>query len=421
MEIIKNIKMEGKHFWGFAFINLTYFSIWCIVAWYLTLWMSEVANLDSGFSGIVFSTMAAASLIFQPFLGMISDKLLFRKTLILTISISAIFIGPYFQWAFIPLLGINKFLVTIFTGIFLGFVLNGGSSVVEQYVQRSALANKFEYGHARMGGSVAAMLSTLIAGRLFIWQPYAIFWAGSFFGVIMTLILIFSAKVNLQNASLVGDTSNSIEIKQVLQVFKLKNFWALSLFFMGSAAIYDVVDQQFIVFFRTFFDTTDQATLVYSYVGSFNSILEFILMIPMPYIINKIGAKNGLILAGFVAAARTIGSAFAPNWWIVILFRLLAGLEMPLILVSITKYIAGTFDMRLYATIYVLSANFAKQISVFILSAIAGNLYDVIGFQRAYLFMGVAILAITFITMFTLKNEKDYTDNTVILKNEYDN
>lgn len=136
MELIKNIKTEGKHFWGFAFINLTYFSIWCIVAWYLTLWMSEVANLDSGFSGIVFSTMAAASLILQPFLGMISDKLLFRKTLILTISVSAIFIGPYFQWVFIPILGVNKFLVTIFTGIFLGFVLNGGSSVVEQYVQR---------------------------------------------------------------------------------------------------------------------------------------------------------------------------------------------------------------------------------------------------------------------------------------------
>lgn len=421
MEIIKNIKTENKHFWGFAFINLTYFSIWCIVAWYLTLWLSEVANLDSGFSGIVFSTMAAAALILQPFLGMISDKLLFRKTLILTISISAIFIGPYFQWAFIPLLGINKFLVTICTGIFLGFVLNGGSSVVEQYVQRSALVNKFEYGHARMGGSVAAMLSTLIAGRLFIWQPYAIFWAGSFCGLIMTLILIFSAKVNLENASLAGDTSNSIEIKQVLQVFKLKSFWALSLFFMGNGAIYDVVDQQFIVFFRTFFDTPDQATLVYSYVGSFNSILEFILMIPMPYIINKIGAKNGLILAGFVAVARTIGSAFAPNWWIVILFRLLAGLEIPLILISITKYITVTFDMRLYATVYILCAHFAKQISVFIVSVIAGNLYDLIGFQQTYLFMGLAILTVTFITMFILPNEKNHNDNTVILKNEYDN
>jgi MFS transporter, OHS family, lactose permease len=417
MEIIKNIKTENKNFWGFAFLNLTYFSIWCIVAWYLTLWMSEVANLDSGFSGIVFSTMAAASLVLQPFLGMLSDKLLFRKTLILTIAVSAIFIGPYFQWAFIPLLSINKFLVTIFTGIFLGFILNGGSSVVEQYVQRSALANTFEYGHARMGGSVAAMLSTLIAGRLFIWNPYAIFWAGSFCGFIMTLILIFSTKVNLKNAAFVGDTSNSLDMKQILQVFKLKNFWALSLFFMGSAAIYDVVDQQFIVFFRTFFDTPEEATLVYSYVGSFNSILEFILMIPMPYIINKIGAKNGLILAGLVAVARTIGSAFAPNWWMVILFRLLAGLEMPLILVSITKYIAGTFDMRLYATIYALAANFAKQIAVFILSAIAGNLYAVIGFQRAYLFMGMAILVITVITIFILPSEKKVLPDKVVVEN----
>lgn len=406
-KLLQEIKDENMHFWGFAGINVMYFSIWCIIAWYLTLWMEEVANIDSIYAGIIFSIMAASSLVLQPFFGIISDKLVFKKHLILTISILGVFIGPYFQYLFLDLLSINTFFTITLTGIYLGFILHGGSAVVEQYIQRAALANKFEYGHARMGGSVAAMLSTLIAGRLFIWQPYAIFWACSICASIMTLILIFSAKVNSDNIAAAGNISNKLDIKQFSKVLKMKNFWILSLFFMGSSAIYDVVDQQFIIFFKSFFKSADEATLTYSYVGSFNSILEFIIMIPMPYIINKIGAKNGLILAGFVAVLRIVGSALAPTWYTVIFFRLLASLEMPLLLISITKYIANSFDIRFYATVYALSANFSKQISVFIMSSIAGGLYSTIGFQLTYLLMGSIVFLITIFTMIFLKPIKN--------------
>lgn len=251
-KLLQEIKDENMHFWGFAGINVMYFSIWCIIAWYLTLWMEEVANIDSIYAGIIFSIMAASSLVLQPFFGIISDKLVFKKHLILTISILGVFIGPYFQYLFLDLLSINTFFTITLTGIYLGFILHGGSAVVEQYIQRAALANKFEYGHARMGGSVAAMLSTLIAGRLFIWQPYAIFWACSICASIMTLILIFSAKVNSDNIAAAGNISNKLDIKQFSKVLKMKNFWILSLFFMGSSAIYDVVDQQFIIFFKSF-------------------------------------------------------------------------------------------------------------------------------------------------------------------------
>lgn len=405
-KLLQELCNKKFHFWGFAGINVMYFSIWCIIAWYLTLWMEEIVHIDSLYAGISFSIMAASSLVFQPFFGFISDKLVFKKHLILTISILGICIGPFFQFLFPFLLNQSTLLTIFLTGVYLGFILHGGSAVVEQYVQRAALANKFEYGHARMGGSIAAMLSTLLAGRLFIWHPYAIFWACSICALIMTLILLFSAKVNKNNLSAVGNISNTLDIKQFYNVLKMKNFWVLSLFYMGSAAIYDVVDQQFIIFFKSFFNTSDEATLTYSYVGSFNSILEFIVMIPMPYIINKIGAKKGLILAGFVAALRIIGSAMAPTWQTVILFRLLAGIEMPLLLISVTKYIASSFDIRFYATVYALSANFSKQISVFIMSSIAGGLYSTIGFKETYVLMGCIVSIITIITMFFLTPEK---------------
>lgn len=133
--------------------------------------------------------------------------------------------------------------------------------------------------------------------------------------------------------------------------------------------------------------------------------LEFLLMLPMPWVINKIGARNGLIAYGVILALRILGSALVPNLTLIIVLRLLAGLEMPLLLISIMKYIAGAFDLRLYATVYAFSSNFAKQISVFFISSIAGTMYDQIGFQQTYLIMGIIVAIVTIFCAFTLKRK----------------
>ncbi|GKT03858.1 MFS transporter [Furfurilactobacillus sp. OKN36] len=372
---------------------------------YLTLWLEQVGHLNGTESGAVFSMMAGISLLFQPVFGIVSDKLLFKKNLVLLIAIVAIFIGPYFQWLFMPLLHINSFLVALVTGTFLSFVLNGGVSVIEQYVQRASLANHFEYAHSRVGGSVAGVVASLIAGRLFLWHPNSIFWACTVAAIILTGLLIFSDKVDLDNAAAAGDTSNSLDMKTVANVFKIKNLWYLAIFYMGASAVYDVFDQQFIIFFKTFFHTASQGTLVYSYMTSGQTAIEFLLMFPMPWIINKIGAKHGLIIYGFLTCIRILGSALSPTWGWIVFFRLIAGLEMPLLLTSIMKYIAGAFDIRLYATVYALASNFAKQISVFIFSSVAGKMYDVIGYQHTYIWMGILVFAITLFAAFTLKKE----------------
>ena len=179
---------KNKHFWGFPFTHFSYFFIWATIYGYLTLWMEQVGHLNGAQSGLVFSMMAGISLIFQPFFGVISDKLLFKKNLILTIAAVAILIGPYFQWVFIPLLHINSFLVALVTGTFLSFILNGGVSVIEQYVQRASLANGFEYSHSRLGGSLAGIVASLVAGRIFLWKPNSIFWMCTIAAIILVCL-----------------------------------------------------------------------------------------------------------------------------------------------------------------------------------------------------------------------------------------
>lgn len=398
-------KKESKHFWGFPFTHFTYFFMWQIIFGYLTLWMEQVGHMNGAEAGVVFSAMAGLSLLFQPAFGVISDKLLFKKNLLFTIAIAAMLIGPYFQWVFMPLMNINSMLVAIVTGIYLCFIFNGGVSVIEQYVQRASLANGFEYGHSRMGGSLAGMVASFVGGQIFLWHPNSIFWACTISATILTGLLLFSDKVDMDNASAAGDTSNSLDLSLIGKIFKLKNFWYLSIFYIGTSAIYDVFDQQFIIFFKSFFDTAAAGTQAYSYMTTAQIGLEFLLMFPMPWIINRIGSRNGLIAYGVILAIRIIGSALSPSLIWVIFLRLLAGFEMPLVLVSIMKYIAGAFDVRVYATVYALASNFAKQISVFIFSAFAGSMYDSIGFHHTYLILGAIVAVVTIFAALVLKKE----------------
>lgn len=69
------------------------------------------------------------------------------------------------------------------------------------------------------------------------------------------------------------------------------------------------------------------------------------------------------------------------------------------------KYIAGAFDVRVYATVYALASNFAKQISVFIFSAFAGSMYDSIGFHHTYLILGAIVAVVTIFAALVLKKE----------------
>ncbi|MCM0583070.1 oligosaccharide MFS transporter [Weissella diestrammenae] len=410
-------KQNKGMFWSFPISHFSYFFIWAIVAGYLTLWLEQVAKLNGSQAGIIFSMMAAMSLIFQPIFGYFSDRLVMKKTLVFIILGAGALIGPYFQWLFMPILDeTNSFVVAIITGIYLSFVLNGGVSVIEQYIQRASVTNHFEFGHSRIGGSVAGAVAAFVGGRLFLWQPNSIFWAATVTALIAIIMFAFFDKINDDNSTHIADASEKISMRDVRHIFKLRNFWVLGIFYMGASALYDVFDQQFVIFFQTFFHSVSAATTVYSNTTTIQMFIEMILMIPMPYLINKIGARNGLLIYGFITALRIIGTALAPNWIFIVVLRLLAGFEMPLVLISIMKYIAGSFDNKLYATVYALAANFMKQVSVFAFSALAGNFYDSLGFQTTYLIMGSFVLVVTIFAAIFLEKDRIKNQTTVSME-----
>ena len=377
-------------FWNFGGLYFFYFAVWQLVFTFLTMWLKGPAHMDTSTSGVVFSVMSIGALVLQPIYGPLQDRLGLKKHLFYFVIVCMLFIGPLFQWVFLPLIDANQMAGAIVMGAYLSLCLNGGVSVVEAYNERSSRAYGFEYGHARLFGSLAGATASFVGGLMWAKNTFSIFWAMTFCaGVLAVLITL----VRLPDDHMAGgEKSEPVTRADWVAIFRDRSFWGFCLLIIGSATMYDVFDQQFPNYFSSFFADPVAGETFFSRVVSVQILLEAVCMLFMPALINKIGAKTGLIIYGGILFVRVLGCAFIPNVAMLTFWRLLAALEMPFMLVSVMKYITRVFDSRLSATVYMYGFGIAKQVGLALFSLIMGHLYDALGFKHAYLVLAVLIL-----------------------------
>ena len=116
--------------------------------------------------------------------------------------------------------------------------------------------------------------------------------------------------------------------------------------------MYGVFDQQFAIYYASLFPTVEQGNEVFGYLNSFQIFLEAGGMCIAPFIVNKIGSKHGLILAGSIMTFRMIGSGLANDPISISIIKLLHAIELSILLVSVFKYLAKNFDTRLSSVLY---------------------------------------------------------------------
>lgn len=408
--------IHNKNFWIFGSYFFLYFFIMATCFPFLPIWLSEVIGLNKLETGIVFSSLSFFAIVFQPILGMISDKLGLKKNLVWIISIALVFFAPFFIYIFAPLLKTNIFLGALVGGLYLGFVFSGGAGAIEAYIERVSRNTHFEYGKARMFGCIGWGICASTAGLLFYNNPNIVFWMGSAAGILLLVLLLLAhpeQNKTLQVMNALGANSAQFNLKMVTKLFKMPKMWMFILYVVGVACVYDVFDQQFATFFKGFFVNPQRGTEVFGFATTAGEAANAIIMFCSPWIINRIGAKRTLIIAGSIMSIRIIGSAFATNAVEVIALKMLHALEVPFLLVGTFKYITSVFDTRLSATIYLIGFQFAKQFSAIFLSTFAGNMYDKIGFHGTYLVLGLIALTVTVISIATLTNDKPKTDKLV--------
>ena len=403
---------KNPDFWIFGLFFFLYFFIMATCFPFLPVWLSDVVGLSKTDTGIVFSCLSLFAISFQPLLGVISDRLGLKKNLIWSISLLLVFFAPFFLYVFAPLLRFNIWAGALTGGVFIGFVFSAGAGAIEAYIERVSRSRGFEYGKARMFGCLGWALCATMAGMLFNVDPSLVFWMGSG-SALLLLLLLFLARPSTSQTAMVmntlGANSSLISTRMVFSLFRMRQMWMFVLYTIGVACVYDVFDQQFATFFRSFFDTPQAGIKAFGFATTAGEICNAIIMFCTPWIINRIGAKNTLLVAGGIMTIRITGSAFATTATEVVILKMLHALEVPFLLVGAFKYITGVFDPRLSATVYLIGFQFFKQFAAILLSTFAGHLYDRMGFQSTYLVLGMITLTVTVISAFTLSSPRGLT------------
>ncbi|MEZ2718800.1 MFS transporter [Niallia circulans] len=404
------MKSSKSLYWKLSAYFFFFFFTWSSSYSLFSIWLGQEVNLNGAETGIIFSVNAIFALCMQPLYGYISDKIGLKKNILFFISLLLVFVGPFYIYVYGPLLQYNVMVGAIVGGLYLGSAFLAGIGAIESYIEKVGRKYNFEYGKSRMWGSLGWAAATFFAGQLFNINPNINFWIASVSAIILVAIII-SVQVEISNQEM--ERADSVKLKDVGQLFLLKDFWLLMMYVIGVTCVYSVYDQQFPIYYSSLFLTKELGNQVFGYLNSFQVFLEAGMMFLAPFIVNKLGPKKSLLLAGYLMAFRIVGSGLVAGPIGISAMKLIHAVELPIMLIAIFKYLAANFDTRLSSVLYLVGFQFSSQVGASILSPVAGNLYDSIGFRQSYIIMGISVLLFSTISIFTLLNsDKNIVNKT---------
>ena len=379
------ISIKNRNYFALSAVSFLHLFAWSAAMSFLAIWLGQHLGIGATKTGLLYSANALAALCMQPVLGFISDKIGLKKTLLFTILIILLLIGPFFIYIYGPLLVSNFYLGAILGGIYLGFIFNAGYGVIDSYINKVSIKYGFEYGRARMWGSFGWAAATYTTGIAMNINPNLAFVSASLAALIGS-ICVSMAKVEISDVEM--KKANSVSLKDIKHLLQNKDFLFLLFFMIGVGCVYDVYDQQFGVYFVSQFESQAEGNRWFGDLGAIQTFFEAIFLFVTPVIANKLGAKRTLILAGTIMSIRIIGSSleWGPLW--IAAVKCIHSFEKPLFLVGQFKYISKNFDLRLSASIY-LGCLCTSSICASIFSPLFGSMYESIGFSQSYLYIGI--------------------------------
>ncbi len=395
--------MKNLVYWKLSAFCFVFFFSWLVFFAFLPIWFGQKIELTGTQIGTIYACNAICTMLFQPCYGFISDKIGMKKYLLYFITLLVALTGPFFVFVYAPFLKHIFFVGAICGSIVLSLAYFAGCAVIESFMEKAGRIYNFEFGRARAWGSLGAAVGVFCAGRAFNYDAELIFWMASAGAIFMFLILL---TINIDESKADFIKSERIGLKDVKHLFKIKDVWLFMAFIVGSACVYSVFDQQFAIYYASLFPTVEQGNETFGYLNSLQIFLEAGGMCLAPFIVNKIGAKHGLILAGAIMTFRMVGSGMVNDPISISVIKLLHAIELSILLVSVFKYLAKNFDTRLSSVLYLVGYQLSNQIGQAILSPIAGNLYDTVGFKMAYLFLGAVVGTFTIFGAFALISDK---------------
>lgn len=366
----------------------------------LALWLRSTLKLSGTETGIVFSANFIAAMCSQPVYGFISDKVGMRKHILWTVAGMCLGSGLFLVHVYGPLLKSHILLGAALGGIYLGITFIAGSYAVESYVDRIGRAYGFEYSRVRLWGSLGFASAAMLTGRLFNIDPSINFYLASGAGLLLIALLLLW---RLPAHAAAPDSTAGVRMADALGLLKDRHFWRFMLFVLSVTNIYLVYDQQFPSYFASLFPTKEDGAAMFGYLNSVQIFVEAGGLFLAPLLVRRIGARNGLLLAGSIMLVRIAGSGLAVGPLSISAMKMLHSLELPIMLVSVFRYIAHHFDNRLASTVYMVGWSFGHSLGLALLSPIVGKCYDLFGFQHTYLLLAATGLVFLIVSFWSLE------------------
>ncbi|MCQ4212777.1 oligosaccharide MFS transporter [Streptomyces longispororuber] len=380
-----------------------FFVTWSLSWSLFSIWLTQDIGLSAGRSSLVISANAIGCLITMPLYGYVQDRLGLRKNLLYWIAGLMLLVGPMYIYVYGPLLRAQFALGLVVGAAYLAMAFAVAVATLESYAERLGRFHGFEFGRARMFGSLGWAAATFFAGRLFNVDPRLNFWAASVSAAVFLVLIVSIRVTGGRRSAAVDEAAATVSLTDVKALLRLPAFWGLLLFVVAVTATYNTYDQMFPSYFASLFGTADEGNRMYSDLNSVQVFLEAGGMALAPFLVNRLGPKRSLLLSGCIMAARIGLSGLVTDPVAISAVKLMHAAELPIMLIAIFKYINLHFASRLSSSIYLVGFQLAAQLGAAIISPLAGIGYDSVGFAPTYLLMAGTVAVCTAISVLTLR------------------
>jgi PPP family 3-phenylpropionic acid transporter len=352
----------------------------------LSIYLSDVENLNGYQIGFILSIGPVIMIFFQPFWGMIADmknvhnRLLTVTTFITGISaLGYIFLDGYFSFI----------LIAVVLAIFQSAIIPLSDSISLKYTSSAGV----NYGNVRLFGSLGFGLAVLIMGKLSEYNPKIIFYA--FF-----LTLVTAAALSFKMPSEAANNSKRLfsGLKDLLVMKRFLIFLAITFLIFGPNLANNF-------YFSLFVEDRG---------GTYTGIgIAFLIAVlsEIPFMrvsgswIGKIGLLQVVVLAALLSLVRWLFYFTQPGLELVYISAVLQGFSLGLFIPAGLQYIREITPPQMTASAVTIYSAVGNGLGSWFFTFVGGVIFEEFDIYAVYLFFGFLTFFGVLLTIWLLKTE----------------
>ena len=377
-------RYKNSYLCYFLMYNFYYLS-WAIFSALISIYL-----LDKGFKAsevsLVVSTSFLTSMIFQPVIGMFSDRYDVKKVNFVLFTLAGIG-GLAFMFA--------SSLITITIGYsFVLTLINGTNPVMEKI----ASSSPYQYGKIRIWGTIGYATGSWLAGMIYqLISPSAIFIC-----FIITMILCIIGLLGTQTPSELGQ--NNEEKTKTSTLFHNYKY----LYYLFIAAIFQGITNMANTYIPAMFQNDGLKVSLVSTILSFAVLCEAPLVLFSHKFMDKLTNKRLLIIAYSMITIQFL--CYALNVWLPlkVIITLITKHPSGMLFIMINLKIVSTLVPKEHQITALAFVQTLRNLSSIIFQNIAGQILDISSYQILFaLSLIVIVVGFVLVILFKVPSGKD--------------